>query len=105
MSKKFIVFVCFIFIILFFALYISQYTGYFDYSSSKKNILTDSAIKKFEDDIREGKSIDTSNYLIEEKNYSNKISRLGMKTSNIIEKAFKKGINIIFRELNDAVSD
>ena len=105
MLKGFFVFVCSVFIILFFALYISQYTGYYDYSSGKKNILTDAAIEKFEADIRAGKSVDTKDYLVEEKNYSNKISRLGMKTSSIIESVFKKGINVIFRELNDVVSD
>ena len=105
MIKRIIVLVCSVFIILFFALYISQYTGYYGYSSSEQNILTDDAIKRFEEDIRAGKNIDTNNYLVEEKNYSNKISRLGMKTSSFIEKSFKKGINIIFRELSDAVSD
>lgn len=104
MFKNFIVFVCSIFIILFFALYLSQYTGYYDYSSSKKNILTDSAIEKFEADVKSGKNIDSSNYLVKEKNYNNKLSRLGMKTSNVIEKLFEKGMRMIFKELNNIVS-
>ena len=37
--------------------------------------------------------------------YNNKLSRLGIKTSNIIEKLFEKGINVIFKELNKVVSD
>jgi len=102
--KNFIILVSSIFIILFFALYLSQYTGYYDYSSSRRNILTDSAIERFEEDLRLGKTIDSSNYLVKEKNYNNRLSRLGMKTSYVIERIFEKGIRVVFSELNDLVS-
>ena len=40
-----------------------------------------------------------------EKNYNNKASNLGMKTSKILEKLFNKSINIIFNELESAITN
>jgi replication fork clamp-binding protein CrfC len=102
--RNFCIFIGSIFVILFFALFFSGYTGYYDYSNGKKNILTNSAIERFENDLKLGKNMDSSSYLEKEKDYNNKLSRLGIKTSNIIEKLFEKGINVIFKELNKVVS-
>lgn len=105
MFRNFCIFIGSIFVILFFALFFSGYTGYYDYSNGKKNVLTNSAIERFENDLKLGKNMDSSSYLEKEKDYNNKLSRLGIKTSNIIEKLFEKGINVIFKELNKVVSD
>lgn len=93
-----------IFIILFVSLYITQMSGYYQYNESKKTTLTKDAIERFENDVREGKEIIAKNYLAEEKNYSNRISKLGMKISSTIEKGFNKTMNIIFNELNEAIN-
>lgn len=94
-----------ILILLFLALYFSQYSNYYDYTSSKKTTLTKDAIERFEQDLKDGKKIDPKNYLIKEKNYNNKASNLGMKTSKILEKLFNKSINIIFNELESAITN
>ena len=44
--------------VTFFALYLSQSTGYFEYRNSKKVALTNEQIEKFENDVKEGKNID-----------------------------------------------
>lgn len=91
-------------VILFVSLYITQMSGYYQYNESKKSALTDDAIERFENDVREGKKIIAKNYLVEEKNYNNKISQMGMKLSSIIEKGFNKAMNAIFNELNEAMN-
>lgn len=93
-----------VFIILFVSLYITQMSGYYQYNESKKTTLTADAIERFEKDVREGKEIVANNYLAEEKNYSNHISKLGMKISSTIEKGFNKTMNVIFNELNEAMN-
>ena len=52
-----------ILILLFIGLYISQVTGYYEYTESKKTTLTKDAINRFEKDVKEGKEISAKNYL------------------------------------------
>lgn len=92
-------------IILFLGLYISQMTGYYQYTESKKTTLTEDAIKRFEEDIRNGKEINAENYLEQETDYNNKLSTLGMKISRLIEKGFNKVMNSIFNEISNAISN
>ena len=93
--KKIIKIIMITLLMFFFSLYFSRYIGYQD----NKSILTDAAIKRFEKDLREGKEIDPNNYIIEEKDYNNKASRIGRKTSKIIEKSFTKSLKYIMRYL------
>ena len=83
-------------IILFLSLYFSKYTS--DYYTSNNN-LTEEAIERYEKDLKEGKEIDPRNYVQEEKNYNNKVSKLGLKTSKLIEKTFNKGLSFLARYL------
>ena len=94
-----------ILVILFLGLYISQMTGYYQYTESKKTTLTKDAIKRFEEDIRNGKEINAENYLEQETDYNNKLSTLGMKISRLIEKGFNKVMNSIFNEISNAISN
>lgn len=94
-----------ILVILFLGLYISQMTGYYQYTESKKTTLTEDAIKRFEEDIRNGKEINAENYLEQETDYNNKLSTLGMKISGLIEKGFNKAMNSIFNEISNAISN
>lgn len=90
-------------VILFLVIYIGQGTGYYQVAENRKATLTSDAIKRFEEDVKEGKDIIASNYLVKEKNYNNNISIMGMKISEIIEKGFNKFINFIFKELENVV--
>ncbi len=104
-GKDIIRFVGLTLIILFVALYLTQVTGYYEYSENKKTTLTEEGIKRFEKDVAEGKAIQAKNYLPEEKNYGNKASQLGMKLSNLIESGFNKMMNAFFKEVDKAIND
>ena len=94
-----------ILIILFVSLYVTQLSNYYKYFPNRKNILTEEAIERFEEDISEGKEINQKNYLVEEKNYNNSFTKLGMRISVFIEKSFNKTMNTIFNEINEAIND
>lgn len=96
---------CFLFSLLFFlALYFSQATGYYDFSEHKKVILTNEQIKKFEEDVANGKNLNIEDYLSNtDKNYQNKTSKIGLKISESIGDYAKKGIETAFKVLNNLV--
>ena len=97
--KKIISIIFILFIIYFLSLYMGRYyTSYYE----NQKILTDDAIKRFENDIKEGKSIDVSNYIKEDKDYSNKASRIGLKVSLLIEKSFDKVLRYVLKYLNSS---
>ena len=88
-----------ILIVFFFSLYFTTLGGYYEYNLSQKNVLTQEAIERFENDVKEGKEIIASNYIEEEKNYSNKASKLALKVSNLVSNSFDKTIKFIFKQL------
>ena len=92
--------------VTFFALYHSQSTGYFEYRNSKKVALTNKQIEKFEQDIKEGKTVDIENYIeTNNQNYQNTISKTGLTISNLTEKAIRKLIDGSFKVLGDLVGE
>lgn len=108
MDKKqkknyFIIFISLMFI-FFTALYLSGANGYYEYGQYKKTMITKEAIEKLETDIKEGNEINSDNYLDQKyKNYSNGMSKLGLKTSTYVEKIFTKGIKGAFRYVSKLV--
>lgn len=92
-SKNYLLIFLLIVFIIFVILYISKEAGYYEYKAHQKNILTEEAITKFEEDISTGKDIKSNDYInITKKDYSNKMSVLGSKTGKVIEKVMLKGI-------------
>lgn len=81
---------CFLFFVI---LFITKNNNYYE----NEKVLTEEAIERFEEDIKSGKEIITSNYIIEPKDYSNKANILGLKCSNMIE----KGVNRILKKFLD----
>lgn len=78
--------------IFFLSLYFSNYNNtYYE----TKAYLTEEAIKKYEKDLKEGKNITSKNYIPEEKNYNNKASELGIKSSNFIDKIINKSLKYL----------
>ena len=66
--------------ILFIAFYISVVSGYYDSKITKKTIITNEKIKKFESDIKNNKTIDINSYYQkEEPDYSSFVSKAGQK--------------------------
>ena len=92
--------------VTFFALYLSQSTGYFEYRNSKKVALTNEQIEKFEKDVKEGKNIDLEDYIdVNNKSYQNKVSKTGLSISNATEKVIQKIIGGSFKVLGDLVGE
>ena len=82
--------------ILFLSLYFSNYNNMY---YENKTYLTEEAIKKYESDLKENKSISSKNYLSKEKDYNNKASRIGLKSSNLIENIINKTLKYIGKYL------
>lgn len=91
--------------IAFLTIYISQATGYYEYEQYKKKELTEEQIKKFEQDISEGKEIDIDNYLEVKKNYQNSISNTSLTISDTINKCMSKGIEVIFGGISKMIQE
>ena len=92
-------------VLFFLILYLTSISNYQQIENRKQNILTEEAIKQFENDVAAGKEIIASNYLKKEKNYNNKISTFALKVSNFIEKTYKKTILKIFKEISNMVEE
>lgn len=69
--------------------------GYSEYKNHNKRVITEENIKKFEEDIKNGKELDIDNYVVKEtfitKNQSSlKLSKtIGLLTRKTIQKIFK----------------
>lgn len=104
--NKIFKFVFFTFLLFFVALYISQATGYYEYELHKKTVFTNEQIKKFEEDIEAGKNVDIEDYVtVYNKDYQNKISKMGLAISNKTSNLVKKGVEVSFKALNKLFED
>ncbi len=87
------------------ALYYLAESGYYDYKEYNKMVMTEEAMKKFENDIAAGKDITLNDYLESDyKDYSNNVSKLGLKTSETLENFVTKGIGSFFKVLSKLVT-
>ena len=96
--------IIFTLIVLFTTLYVTQAFGYYEYSNKETNTLTEEAAKRFEKDIQNGKTIKASDYLKEENDYNNNLSRAGISVSKMISSSFNKVMNFIFSEMDQAMN-
>ena len=92
-------------LVIFFALIIMNYTGFYEYRVSKKTALTNESIEKFEKDIEEGKDVSMKDYLEEEKDNSNHISKITSKTSEAIGTVFNKMITLVFKSIEKTMTE
>lgn len=74
--------------------------GYYDHLQYNKKVLTEEAMKKFESDVSSGKDVTVEDYLVDTyKDYSNGISKLGLKistdSSKIVSYAVKKTFGVL----------
>lgn len=97
--------VIFTLIILYTVLYVAQAMGYYEYTNRKTNTLTEKAVEQFEKDIKAGKKVTANDYIKEENDYSNKISKGGIVISGIIGNVFDSFMKFIFNEVNKAVDE
>ena len=99
-----------IFFFLCFISYLTFYTagkaGYYEYNERRKMSFTKEQIEQFENDVKQGKNIDIKKYLKNtDKNYQNRISKTTLNISEEIAKYTKKGVNIIFTKLGNAIEN
>lgn len=90
--------------IAFFALYLSEKSGYYEYEQHKQTTLTEENIKKFEKDVAAGKNIDIKDYTTKENiNYETNVSKAGLNISKNLGKVVKTGLEGTFSFLNDLI--
>ena len=72
---------------------------------NRAKTLTEEQIKAFEEDIKNGKEINVKDYIINQKNYTNKLSNDIYKVSLRLEKGIDKTIKLIFKYVNNTLED
>jgi len=77
--------------LIYFSLYLMENLGYYNINTKNK-VLTEEAIKEFEKDIKNGKSIDIKNYVGDTTNYKNFYSNLGYNLSVGVDNVLNKGL-------------
>lgn len=83
--------------LLFISFYIALESGYYEAKVSKKTAMTEESIKRFEEDIKEGKPIDVNSYTFEEHNdYSNNTTDAAIFIGSKVESFMSSGITGIF---------
>ena len=97
-----------IFKIIFFSLisYIIEKTGYYEYNLQNKMVMTNEAMKQFEQDIKEGKDVRREDYLVNtEKDYTSTLTKGTNKVSIKVNSILKKGIEGVFKVIGSFVED
>lgn len=80
--------------VIYMGLFIASESGFYEAKLSNKVALTDEAIKRFEQDVSDGKMVDVASYVVDDyKDYSNKFTDVGEKMSDAITKLLSEGIN------------
>ena len=91
-KDKFLIILLLLFII-FLIIYISKETGYYEYKAHNKAILTSENIKKFENDVENGKNVSINEYLVSNYvDYSNSFTDIGYNLGKFIEEIMNAGI-------------
>lgn len=79
-------------------------SNYYQLEEEKKMILTSEQIKKFEEDIANGKEVEIDEYLESNTgNYSNKFSRGASKISNKLETVFQTTLKYVFKQIANKI--
>lgn len=92
-------------LVIFFGLYFSSKTSYYETEEKNKTILTLEQIKAFETDVQNGAEIDLKEYLKTfEKDYDNTISSSSLHLSNWIGKTIKDVLTNAIKSLAKMVS-
>ena len=105
-TNKIIKFIFLIFLFSYAIIYFSELSGYYEYQNHKQVEMTNEQIKKFEEDISNGKEIDLTEYLVKSNNeYNNTLSKLTSKISDGISYIVKTGVDKSFNFLSKIVEE
>ncbi len=93
-SQKLLWFILISLFVIYMGLYIANSTGYYESKINDRVKLTNETIRKFENDIANGKDVTIDDYLEKEtKDYSNKASKLGLNISQKVEEFMTTGLS------------
>ena len=93
-------------VFLFIGLYTASSAGYIDYQARNKTILTEQQIKQFEEDVKNNKPIDISNYLVDkDETYHNNLSKVSMSISKTIGNVFQETLDYLFGRLESVMNN
>ena len=99
-------FILLCFIICFLVILFAGKTGYYEKKLRDNSILTEEQIKKFEEDLKNGKDVDISNYVINKnKDYTTKLTSDVYSVSLKVEKTIDKIVKFIFNEVGKNMND
>lgn len=99
-------FILLCFIICFLVILFAGKTGYYEKKLRDNSILTEEQIKKFEEDLKKGKNVDISNYVINKnKDYTTKLTSDVYSVSLKVEKTIDKIVKFIFNEVGKNIND
>lgn len=94
--------VCFAFMVS----YIIFETGYYEYKLQNRTVLTKEQMEQFEKDVEEGKDVTLNDYLVEtEVDYSTRLTDATVKISSKVNLYFKKGVELVFKQVNKLVQE
>lgn len=104
--KKFgriiLIFICFSFIVT----YIIYETGYYEYKLQNRTVLTKEQMEQFEKDVNDGKDVTLEDYFVEtEVDYTNKLTDVTVNVSSKVNSYLKKGVELIFKQVNKLVEE
>ena len=96
-TKKIFNTIMFILFTIFVCLYFASNNGYYEYQNKEKSELTKAKMKEFEEDVKNGKKVNLKDYLTKKnKNYDNKITKLGNKLSDVVDYSMNNGLEKTF---------
>ena len=82
--------------VLYLSLTLAINTGYYEAKLSQKTAITNEAMKRFENDILEGKDVNITDYITDvHQDYSNQTTKAGSFFSSFVESFMSKGIKEI----------
>ena len=82
---------------IFISLYIALESGYYESKIAKKTEMTEESVKRFEEDIKNGKPIDVDSYVFKEhKDYRNNTTDAAIFIGKKVEKLMSTGITDFF---------
>ena len=93
------------FFLSFMMIYFSEITGYYEYKNYQKSAMTNEQIKKFEEDVKNGKKVNPNDYMVANGgHYNNKLSDTANTLSNGLSKLVKGGVENTFKLISNLVN-
>ncbi len=103
--NKVLKFILFSLFAVFITIFLSNEYGYYEYQKAKQVTLTEEQIKKFEEDVKNGKDISIEDYSVNTtKNYQTSLSKAGLNLSNSISKIVKDSVEGFFNSISNIIT-